>query len=74
MTVQEIVTYLTLLFAFLRLYRSITIKNLLICIIGKVLNDHADGFSCIDVANCPCVLAGRSYSAGDTSSTKCQSW
>ncbi|XP_053170206.1 mucin-2-like [Scomber japonicus] len=43
------------------------------CPEGKVLNDHADGFSCIDVANCPCVLAGRSYSAGDTSSTKCQS-
>ncbi|XP_062299707.1 mucin-2-like [Scomber scombrus] len=49
------------------------LTNTCMCPEGTVLNDHADGFSCIDVANCPCVLAGRSYSAGDTSSTKCQS-
>ncbi|XP_067437640.1 mucin-2-like [Thunnus thynnus] len=44
-----------------------------VCPEGKMLNDRADGFRCIHVANCPCALAGRSYSAGDTRSTKCQS-
>ncbi|KAM7378048.1 hypothetical protein PAMA_013107 [Pampus argenteus] len=43
------------------------------CPEGKVLNDRADGFRCINVANCPCELTGKSYSAGDKCSTKCQS-
>ncbi|KAM7366979.1 hypothetical protein PAMP_014909 [Pampus punctatissimus] len=40
------------------------------CPEGKVLNDRADGFRCINVDNCPCELTGRSYSAGDKYSTK----
>ncbi|XP_068611580.1 mucin-6 [Brachionichthys hirsutus] len=44
-----------------------------VCPKEKVLNDHVDGFHCVHVSNCPCVFAGKSYSTGDTRSTKCQS-
>ncbi|XP_044042781.1 mucin-5B-like isoform X2 [Siniperca chuatsi] len=44
-----------------------------VCPPGKVLNDHAHGFQCVSVSNCPCVFAGKSYSTGDVRSTKCQS-
>ncbi|XP_039648190.1 mucin-19-like isoform X2 [Perca fluviatilis] len=44
-----------------------------VCPEGKVLNDHADGFSCVSVSSCPCVFAGRRYSPGDVRTSKCQS-
>nr|XP_043877711.1 mucin-2-like isoform X2 [Solea senegalensis] len=44
-----------------------------VCPKGTVVNDRAGGFHCVNVSNCPCVFAGRSYFPGDTRSTKCQS-
>ncbi|XP_073337244.1 mucin-6 [Pagrus major] len=44
-----------------------------VCPEGKVLNDQAAGFHCVNVSSCPCVFADKSYSTGDTRSTKCQS-
>uniref|UniRef100_A0A3Q3IXR2 VWFD domain-containing protein n=1 Tax=Monopterus albus TaxID=43700 RepID=A0A3Q3IXR2_MONAL len=44
-----------------------------VCPKGKVLNDYADVVHCVDVSNCPCVFAGKTYLTGDTRSTKCQS-
>ncbi|CAJ1054408.1 mucin-6-like isoform X5 [Xyrichtys novacula] len=44
-----------------------------VCPEGKVVNDRAEGFQCVRVSSCPCEFAGRSYSPGDTRSTKCQS-
>ncbi|XP_040008876.1 mucin-19-like [Xiphias gladius] len=44
-----------------------------VCPKGKVLNDHADGFHCVNVSNCPCVFAGKSYLTGDMRRTNCQS-
>uniref|UniRef100_A0A7N8XZ23 Mucin-19-like n=1 Tax=Mastacembelus armatus TaxID=205130 RepID=A0A7N8XZ23_9TELE len=44
-----------------------------VCPKGKVLNDYADAVHCVNVSNCPCVFAGRTYPTGNTRSTKCQS-
>ncbi|XP_071358816.1 mucin-2-like [Trachinotus anak] len=44
-----------------------------VCPKGTVLNDHADGFHCVNVSSCPCVFAGSSYLTGDIRNTKCQS-
>uniref|UniRef100_A0A3B4UFY9 VWFD domain-containing protein n=1 Tax=Seriola dumerili TaxID=41447 RepID=A0A3B4UFY9_SERDU len=44
-----------------------------VCPKGTVLNDHADGFHCVNVSSCPCVFDGSSYVTGDTRNTKCQS-
>ncbi|XP_029318410.1 mucin-2 [Cottoperca gobio] len=44
-----------------------------VCPNGEMLNDYTDAFSCVTVSSCPCVFAGKSYSTGDTRSTKCQS-
>ncbi|XP_068163615.1 mucin-6 [Antennarius striatus] len=43
-----------------------------VCPTEKVLNDHVDGFHCVDASSCPCVFSGKSYAAGDIRSTKCQ--
>ncbi|XP_040886602.1 mucin-19-like [Toxotes jaculatrix] len=44
-----------------------------VCPKGKVLNNRAEGFRCVNVSNCPCEFAGRRYLNGDIRSTKCQS-
>ncbi|XP_056132665.1 mucin-19-like [Lampris incognitus] len=43
------------------------------CPTGKVLNDRADGSQCVNPSYCPCVFDGKSYAAGETHTTKCQS-
>ncbi|XP_067111064.1 mucin-6-like [Osmerus mordax] len=43
-----------------------------VCQDGKVLNDRVGSHSCVMVSDCPCVHAGRTYSPGQTRSTKCQ--
>uniref|UniRef100_A0A8C5DCD8 Mucin-2-like n=1 Tax=Gouania willdenowi TaxID=441366 RepID=A0A8C5DCD8_GOUWI len=44
-----------------------------VCTEGLVLNDHEDGFHCVNVSSCPCVFSGRTYKTGDMRNTKCQS-
>ncbi|XP_029681304.1 mucin-2-like [Takifugu rubripes] len=43
-----------------------------VCPKNKLRNDVGGGFGCVSVPSCPCVFAGKSYSTGDTRSTKCQ--
>ncbi|XP_063316644.1 mucin-19-like [Pelmatolapia mariae] len=44
-----------------------------VCPEGKVLNDHLDGYHCVNLSQCPCVFAGKTYLMGEIRSTKCQS-
>uniref|UniRef100_A0A3Q0T6V3 VWFD domain-containing protein n=1 Tax=Amphilophus citrinellus TaxID=61819 RepID=A0A3Q0T6V3_AMPCI len=44
-----------------------------VCPEGKVLNDHLDGFHCVNVSSCTCVFAGRTYLTGQIGSTTCLS-
>uniref|UniRef100_A0A3Q0T4W6 VWFD domain-containing protein n=1 Tax=Amphilophus citrinellus TaxID=61819 RepID=A0A3Q0T4W6_AMPCI len=44
-----------------------------VCPKGKVLNDHVDGYQCVNLTSCPCVFAKRTYLTGETRSTRCQS-
>uniref|UniRef100_A0A669BVR5 VWFD domain-containing protein n=1 Tax=Oreochromis niloticus TaxID=8128 RepID=A0A669BVR5_ORENI len=54
-------------------FSSPDITSSCVCPEGKVLNDHLDGFHCVNVSNCTCVFAGRTYLPGQKRSTKCQS-
>ncbi|XP_035763544.1 mucin-2-like [Neolamprologus brichardi] len=54
-------------------FSSQDITSSCVCPEGKVLNDHLDGFHCVNVSNCTCVFAGRTYLTGQKRSTKCQS-
>uniref|UniRef100_A0A3Q2WF00 VWFD domain-containing protein n=1 Tax=Haplochromis burtoni TaxID=8153 RepID=A0A3Q2WF00_HAPBU len=42
-------------------FSSQDITSSCVCPEGKVLNDHLDGFHCVNVSNCTCVFAGRTW-------------
>ncbi|XP_074554297.1 mucin-6 [Halichoeres trimaculatus] len=54
-------------------YSSQDLISSCVCPEGKVVNDHAKGHQCVKVSSCGCAFAGRTYSSGETRSTKCQS-
>ncbi|XP_006781182.2 mucin-5B-like [Neolamprologus brichardi] len=53
-------------------FSSQAITSTCVCPKGKVLDDHAEDFHCVNVTSCPCVFSGRTYLTGDIRNTKCQ--
>ncbi|XP_054595563.2 mucin-6 isoform X2 [Nothobranchius furzeri] len=44
-----------------------------VCPTGEVLNDHADGYQCVNMSTCPCVFRNETYLPRDVRDSSCQS-